>query len=62
MTSLAAKYKKIQDANRKKTIDDTEFPKRSNELAAKIRSLLDPVIIRRTRIDLEKLVKDMIAY
>lgn len=57
MASLAAEYKKIQDANRKKTIDDTEFSKRSNELAEKIRSLLDPVIIRRTRIDLEKLIK-----
>lgn len=57
MAELVLQYKELKKENRAKKSNDKEFNKKSNELASKIREILDPVIIRRTRVDLEKLTK-----
>ena len=57
MAELVTEYKKLKKSHREKKTADKEFNKQSNELAEKIRKILDPVVIRRTRVDLEKLDK-----
>ena len=57
MSELVTEYKKLKKSHREKKTADNEFNKASNELAEKIREILDPVVIRRTRVDLEKLDK-----
>lgn len=57
MAALINQYKKLKKQNREEKLTESEFEKASNELAENIREILDPVIIRRTRIDLEKLTK-----
>lgn len=48
-------YKEINSRRNKKTISKNELERRVNELARKIRFILDPVVIRRSRLDLEKI-------
>ncbi|NLM00256.1 MAG: helicase [Treponema sp.] len=57
MAKLVNEYKNLKKVNREAAISEVEFDKQSNDLAQKIREVLEPVIIRRTRIDLEKLTK-----
>lgn len=57
MESLVIEYKKLKKEHRDKKSSEKEFNEKSNELAEKIREILDPVVIRRTRVDLEKLEK-----
>lgn len=57
MEQLVIEYKKLKKEHREKKSTEKEFNTQSNELAQKIREILDPVVIRRTRVDLEKLTK-----
>lgn len=57
MAELVANYKKLKKENRAKKTSESELNKQADELAQKIREILDPVVIRRTRVDLEKLEK-----
>lgn len=57
MASLVTEYKKLKKDHREKKATEKEFNEKSGELAEKIREILDPVVIRRTRVDLEKLNK-----
>ncbi len=55
MAALVSDYKKLKKSHRAKTTNESEFDAESRRLAAKIRDILDPVVIRRTRVDLENL-------
>lgn len=57
MAALVSEYKKLKTDHREKKSSEKEFNTKSSELAEKIREILDPVVIRRTRVDLEKLEK-----
>lgn len=57
MEQLVIEYKKLKKDHRENKSDEKEFNKQSADLAEKIREILDPVVIRRTRVDLEKLTK-----
>ena len=57
MAVLVSEYKKLKRDHRDKKSSEKEFNEKSGELAEKIREILDPVVIRRTRVDLEKLTK-----
>lgn len=57
MEALVTEYKKLKKDHREKKSTEKEFNTKSSELAEKIREILDPVVIRRTRVDLEKLTK-----
>jgi superfamily II DNA or RNA helicase len=48
-------YKDINKKRVKKSISEKELQRRVTELAAKIRYILEPVVIRRSRLDLEKI-------
>jgi superfamily II DNA or RNA helicase len=51
MERLIAEYKKLKTEYRK-SINEAEFRTQSHEISTKIRNILQPVLIRRTRIDL----------
>lgn len=55
MAALVSAYKKLKKSHRAKTTNETEFDAESKKLASQIRDILDPVVIRRTRVDLENL-------
>lgn len=55
MAKLIAEHKALKTQSRKKELSDFEFKEKSKWLAKQIRMVLDPIVIRRTRIDLEKL-------
>lgn len=57
MQKLVTEYKKLKAEYRQKKSDEKMFNKESTKLAERIREILDPVVIRRTRVDLEKLEK-----
>lgn len=57
MEQLVIEYKNLNKDRHGNKSDEKEFNKKTTELAEKIREILDPVIIRRTRVDLEKLKK-----
>jgi superfamily II DNA or RNA helicase len=48
-------YKDINKKRIKKNIGEQELQRRVNELARKIRFILEPVVIRRSRLDLDKI-------
>jgi len=48
-------YKEINKKRVKKSIGETELKRRVSDLAAKIRFILEPVVIRRSRLDLDKI-------
>ncbi|MBO4440647.1 hypothetical protein J5834_00840 [bacterium] len=54
MKALIFGYDKLKKEHRAEKMGVKEFNDKSKELADKIRGILDPVVIRRTRIDLEK--------
>ncbi len=55
MTLLAKEYNELKEQHRDKKTTEKQFNEESRELAEKIREILAPVVIRRTRVDLEKL-------
>ncbi len=55
--SLIIEYKNIQKKQKDSSINEVELKRRINELSDKIRDILSPVLIRRSRIDLEKIEK-----
>ncbi|MBO4319872.1 MAG: hypothetical protein J5857_05330 [Treponema sp.] len=55
MAVLAKEYDDLKKEHRIKKSTEKEFNEKSSELAEKIRAILAPVVIRRTRVDLEKL-------
>lgn len=57
MQELVTEYKKLKSEHRQKKSDEKIFNEESTKLAERIREILDPVVIRRTRVDLEKLEK-----
>lgn len=50
---MIKEYKKLKESQKKKNKSETEIKKEIEKLADKIRNILSPVIIRRSRIDLE---------
>ena len=57
MAELVKDYKKLKKDHRENKTNEKDFNEASSLLAEKIREILDPVVIRRTRVDLEKLSK-----
>lgn len=55
MQELVKEYKKIKKERGENQGDEDLFKEKSSKLAQRIREILDPVLIRRTRIDLEKM-------
>ncbi|MBR6123288.1 helicase [Candidatus Saccharibacteria bacterium] len=55
MHALVKEYEELKKKHKNKKINEKEFSDKANTLATEIRNLLDPVVIRRTRIDLEKI-------
>ncbi len=55
MAELVVEYKKLKKKSREKKSFEKEFNEKANEIAQKIRQILDPVVIRRTRVDLENM-------
>ncbi|MFW5628339.1 MAG: helicase-related protein [Candidatus Cloacimonadaceae bacterium] len=54
-TSAIREYKDIHNKRRKQQIKEAELNERVKELASQIRLILEPVVIRRSRLDLEKI-------
>lgn len=54
MSLLMAKYKGLKKDQRDGALSEDEFETQATEIARNIRDILDPVVIRRTRIDLMK--------
>jgi len=50
---LIIEYKKIQKEQRESTIEESEVTQRISALSDKIRDIISPIMIRRSRIDLE---------
>lgn len=57
MAELVKDYKKLKKDHRENKTNEKDFNEAASLLAEKIREILDPVVIRRTRVDLEKLSK-----
>lgn len=57
MAELVTKYKKLKKEHRQNKGNDLQFNEEANEIARQIRDILDPVVIRRTRVDLEKMTE-----
>ncbi|MDD2229772.1 MAG: helicase-related protein [Candidatus Cloacimonetes bacterium] len=54
-TELTKEYKDINRKRKDKTLSGIELKKRINDLAQQIRFIMEPIIIRRSRIDLDKI-------
>lgn len=57
MAELVTKYKKLKKEHRQNKSGDSEFNREADEIVRQIRDILDPVVIRRTRVDLEKMTE-----
>ncbi len=55
MQELVKEYKKIKKERGENQGNEKIFKEKSSKLAQRIREILDPVLIRRTRVDLEKM-------
>jgi len=55
--NLVKRYKKLNRDQREGKIKETELKNQIEEIAEKIRLMVEPLVIRRTRIDLEKIPK-----
>ncbi len=51
--NLIIEYKKIQKKQKEKTVSESEIKNKINILSNKIRDILSPILIRRSRIDLD---------
>lgn len=54
MSLLMTQYKELKKNQREGSLTDEDFETKATEIARNIRDILDPVVIRRTRIDLIK--------
>lgn len=50
---LITRYKELAEAQRKNTISKAELKKEADDIAKSIRSIISPLVIRRSRLDLE---------
>gem|GEM_PF-4362826 len=55
--SLQKKYKILRDKQRKNDLTPEAVEEKIKDIADRIRNLIEPVLIRRSRIDLEKITK-----
>lgn len=54
---LIIKYKELSDAQRDKKITPSEVKKEADKIARRIRSIITPLVVRRSRLDLEEIPK-----
>ena len=52
---LIKKYEEMTEAQRKKTMTDSEIKAESRRIAKQIRSIISPLVIRRSRLDLDEI-------
>lgn len=52
---LIRKYEEMADAQRNKTMSDAEIKTESKRIAKQIRSIISPLVIRRSRLDLDEI-------
>lgn len=52
---LIATYKEMEKAKREKRISDAEVKKEAERIASSIRSIINPLVVRRSRIDLKEI-------
>jgi superfamily II DNA or RNA helicase len=52
---LVKEYKEINKKRKDKKISETELKARASSIASRLRSILEPVIVRRSRLDLERI-------
>ncbi len=52
---LIKKYEEMAEAQRKKTMTDAEIKAESKRIAKQIRSIISPLVIRRSRLDLDEI-------
>ena len=52
---LIAKYKEMEKAKREKRMTDEEVKKEAERIASNIRSIINPLVVRRSRIDLRQI-------
>lgn len=52
---LISRYKQLADAQRKKTLSLPEIKKEADDIAKNIRSIISPLVVRRSRLDLEEI-------
>ena len=52
---LIKKYEEMTEAQRKKTMTDAEIKAESRRIAKQIRSIISPLVIRRSRLDLDEI-------
>lgn len=52
---LIKKYEEMSEAQRKKTMTDAEIKAESKRIAKQIRSIISPLVIRRSRLDLDEI-------
>ncbi len=52
---LISRYKQLADAQRKKTLSMDEVKKEADEIAKSIRSIISPLVVRRSRLDIEEI-------
>lgn len=52
---LILRYKQLADAQRKKTMSLPEIKKEADDIAKSIRSIISPLVVRRSRLDLEEI-------
>jgi superfamily II DNA or RNA helicase len=69
MERLIINYRKIKKEHKQQNIEEKEFKKQAEAISSKIRNILQPILIRRTRVDLlnnkryqEDLVKQHIVF
>jgi hypothetical protein len=53
--SLVKEYKEINKKRKDKKISKTELKTRASNIASRLRNILEPVIVRRSRLDLERI-------
>lgn len=52
---LIDKYRELREGQRYGTIPDDEIKREANEIARKIRSIISPLVVRRSRLDLQEI-------
>jgi len=50
---LISRYKQLADTQRKKTLSPPDIKKEADDIAKSIRSIISPLVVRRSRLDLE---------
>lgn len=52
---LISRYKKLSEGQRKKTLSKAEIKEEADDIAKSIRSIISPLVVRRSRLDLEEI-------